>query len=154
MLDQIRADYERSGRNVAACMTVDKVDWLIAEVVRLRAEMAATCFILGEDYSGEMELPDKKRRPLDSLVSEALAQKDNELAEYVEEAFQQIAFCEKGEMAGWWDSMADSTACSLGDRLVKLGTWEKHPTMGTGRRQWYRPIKSAAEAEQVQGATQ
>lgn len=35
-IDQIRADYERSGRNVAACMTVDKVDWLIAEVVRLR----------------------------------------------------------------------------------------------------------------------
>lgn len=35
MLERIKADYERSGRDVAACMTVDKVDWLIAEVERL-----------------------------------------------------------------------------------------------------------------------
>jgi hypothetical protein len=37
MLEQIKQDYARSGKNIAACMTVDKLDWLLAEVERLRA---------------------------------------------------------------------------------------------------------------------
>ena len=39
MLGQIKKDYELSGRNVAACMTVDKVNWLIAEVERLQKRL-------------------------------------------------------------------------------------------------------------------
>lgn len=45
---------------------------LIAEVRRLRAERHCTLFCVGYDR--------KDDRPLDSLVSEALAQKDNEIA--------------------------------------------------------------------------
>ncbi len=54
---------------------------LVNENAELRAEMGAVCTMLGEDYEGEMDIPDNKRRPLDSLASEALAQKDNTIAE-------------------------------------------------------------------------
>ena len=37
MLKQIQVDWERSGRNVAASMTVDKVNWLLAEVNRMQS---------------------------------------------------------------------------------------------------------------------
>ena len=41
IFDRIKADYELTGRNVAACMTVGRVNWLIAEIDRLRAIEAA-----------------------------------------------------------------------------------------------------------------
>ncbi len=63
-----------------------------------------------------------------------------ELVEYVEEAFRQIAY---RQFDGWWDSQAMSAACSFGNKLVELGMWERDTTRGTGRWQWYRPLKSA-----------
>jgi hypothetical protein len=57
---------------------VDKLPKTV-EVERLRAEWQATCDLLGEGYAGEWDLPDEKRRPLDSLVSEVLAQRDEEV---------------------------------------------------------------------------
>lgn len=44
-----------------------------------------------------------------------------------------------GERAGWWDTMALSHVRELGDRLVELKLWEKHPS-GYGRRWFYRPL--------------
>jgi hypothetical protein len=58
---------------------VDNARRLKAEVNKLRAEWQATCDLLGEGYAGEWDLPDEKRRPLDSLVSEVLAQRDEEV---------------------------------------------------------------------------
>ncbi|MHC4404334.1 MAG: hypothetical protein ACYTG0_32165 [Planctomycetota bacterium] len=55
------------------------------EIEQLREELASTCEVLGEDYAGEMDLPDEKRRPVDSLASESLAQKDNEIERLREE---------------------------------------------------------------------
>lgn len=48
------------------------------DIERLQAELKTAYFCLGPDYDGEWDLGEK-RRPLDSLVSEALAQKDNEI---------------------------------------------------------------------------
>jgi hypothetical protein len=68
------------------------------------------------------------------------------LEELLVEGFCQIAHLEKdGPRAGWWDTMALSAARNVGDQLVKLGKWERHPD-GYGRRWWYRPIS------QVQGS--
>jgi len=61
----------------------------------------------------------------------------------IEYAFRQIARkIERGDLAGWWDTCALSTARDLGNRLVQLGTWERHPD-GSGRRQFYRPRENA-----------
>jgi hypothetical protein len=63
-------------------------------------------------------------------------------AELIDEAFRQIACrVETGDMAGWWDSMALSTACDLGDWLADYGTWERHSD-GVGRRWFYREKQS------------
>lgn len=64
-----------------------------------------------------------------------------EIAELTDEAFREIAHLCTGRdpRAGWWDSCARSTARNLGDRLVELGKWERHPD-GWGRRWFYRPI--------------
>lgn len=39
---------------------------------------------------------------------------------------------------GYFDTMAISANCDLGDWLVEAGLWERHPD-GHGRRQFYRP---------------
>lgn len=73
----------------------------------------------------------------------------DELLEYVEDAFQQLAYrCREGEpKCGWWDSTALSTACDLGNKLVELGEWERHPD-GYGRRWFYRPIEKVVKAKE------
>jgi len=55
-------------------------------------------------------------------------------------------FCcriDDGELAGWYDSNALSVTCDVGDKLVELGLWERHPD-GYGRRWFYRPIAEEA----------
>jgi hypothetical protein len=52
-----------------------------ATIAGLHAERKECLIYLGKDYAREFDLPSNKQRPLDSLVSEALAQKDNEIAE-------------------------------------------------------------------------
>jgi hypothetical protein len=73
----------------------------------------------------------------------------DELLEYVEDAFQQLAHrCPEGDpMFGWWDSMSMSTTRALGDKLVELGAWERDPD-GVGRRWFYRPIEKAEAKEE------
>jgi len=55
----------------------------------------------------------------------------------------------EGHLAGWWDSMALSSACTVGDDLVEAGRFERHPD-GYGRRWFYRP-KADAAAEAAKG---
>ena len=69
------------------------------------------------------------------------------VTDLVEDAFCQIAWkINEGTRAGWWDTCALSTARDLGDRLVYLGTWERHPE-GHGRRWFYRPIEATGSAK-------
>lgn len=74
-----------------------------------------------------------------------------DLAEYLDDAFRGQAHLGKD---GWWDSQSNSSVWLWGEKLVELGLWEKDQTRGLGRRQWYRPIEKAADAEQVQGTSQ
>lgn len=76
------------------------------------------------------------RTALPLLLAERM-QLVEDLTEYLDGAFQQIAFLEKD---GWWCSQALSTAVGLGDKLVELGTWEHDEKKGYGRMQFYRPI--------------
>jgi hypothetical protein len=71
----------------------------------------------------------------EAMQAEIKGLKD-ELAEFVQVSFRQIAH---QQADGWWDTMALSTAVSLGDKLVELGTWKRQPK-GGGRRWFYRPI--------------
>jgi len=67
------------------------------------------------------------------------------LAEMSENRFREIAhYVTDGRWIGWWDSQARSTACELGDTLVKAGTWERHPS-GVDRRWFYRPIEGKSK---------
>lgn len=60
------------------------------------------------------------------------------IEQLLEESFMDNAYYEKeGARAGWWDSGAKSSVRNLGDELVELGKWERHPD-GVGRRWWYR----------------
>jgi hypothetical protein len=45
------------------------------------------------------------------------------------------------EANGWYCSNAMRDPIYAGDKLVELGLWEKHPTAGHGRVQYYRPKK-------------
>lgn len=62
-----------NGKQTAAAIVA-----AINEAAALRAERQATLSTLGPTYAGEFDLPIEKQRPLDSLVSEALAQKEEE----------------------------------------------------------------------------
>jgi len=76
-------------------------------------------------------------------AAEEIERLREEIVELLEKAFKEIAGYEgEGEREGWWDSMAGSTAAGYGDRLVELGTWERHPD-GCGRQWWYRPVEPA-----------
>ena len=75
-----------------------------------------------------------------------------ELVEFLDGAMRQEAFhithSDSGariDVKGWWDSMANSNVCNMGDRLVELGLWERHPD-GYGRRWFYRPLQKASDA--------
>lgn len=46
---------------------------------------------------------------------------------------------ESGPRVGWYDTCALSVCRDLGDLLVELGRWERHPK-GVGRRWFYRPL--------------
>lgn len=64
-----------------------------------------------------------------------------ELIEWLGEAMRSEAYCEPdGPYRGWWDTMAKSYVMDIGDRLVELGAWDRHPD-GYGRRWFYRPIE-------------
>ena len=92
------------------------------------------------------------RRTVDAAVktwnhrepeAKRIAELEAELVDYLDEAMRLSAHCvtTTGDpWRGWWDSMALSAVCSLGDRLVDLGAWERHPR-GAGRRWFYRPIE-------------
>lgn len=41
-------------------------------------------------------------------------------------------------LSGWWDTMSLSHVQDLGELLVREGVFERHPTKGSGRRQFYR----------------
>ena len=85
-------------------------------------------------------------RPFNTLETELFDEIEAlraELAEYLEEAFCQMAAFTKGddtEHGGWWDTCAISTTRDIGDRLGEMGLYERHPD-GSGRRQWYRPLR-------------
>lgn len=70
------------------------------------------------------------------LLLKQTAELEGDLAEYLDDAFRQIAHREED---GWWDTMALSTATGLGDRLCEMGLWEVRPG-NLGRRQWFRPV--------------
>ena len=72
MLKQIQIDWERSGRNVAACITVDKVNWLLAEVNRLKGVI--------EDKLQAVAL-ELKEGDNPSLWAQLVAQRDESKAE-------------------------------------------------------------------------
>lgn len=99
------------------------------EIVRLRAEWQATCDVLGEDYASEWDVG-KNRRPLDSLVSEALSQKDSENArlQAIVDALPKCWRLKDGELVQdvpvvpgmrlWWPSLGgirSMEVVSLGD---------------------------------------
>ena len=68
--------YDRTARDLEAgtAAALDRLE-------EVEAERKCTLDSLGDDYAGEFDLPVSKQRPLDSLVVEALAQKDNRIAE-------------------------------------------------------------------------
>lgn len=75
----------------------------------------------------------------------------DDLVEALEAAFCVITHEEtSGRFVGWWGTCT-TTAVSCGDRLVKLGLWERHPD-GVGRMWWYRP--KVTEAAPVQGSVE
>lgn len=85
-----------------------------------------------EDRIQDLKAARDRRRAL-------LDKAEAELAELLDEAFRGQAYLIKeGDMMGWWDSQALSSVQYWGDRLVELGTWERHPK-GFGRRWFYRP---------------
>ena len=64
-----------------------------------------------------------------------------ELIETAEYAFYSGAEeCLSKKLLGWWDTMALSDLCLLGDTLVDAGVFERHPD-GYGRWQFYRPVQ-------------
>lgn len=75
---------------------------LHAEVERLEAEWKAACDCLGKDYEGEWDVGDK-RRSLDSLVSEAMAQKDEEVARLR----NALKLCIGDTVGHVWDTISD-----------------------------------------------
>ena len=73
---------------------------------------------------------------------EELRAENAEIAELTEECFQVLAFLvPKGEMNGWWDTCALTSAKNYGDRLVEFGLYERHPD-GVGRRWFYRRLEN------------
>jgi len=71
----------------------------------------------------------------------------DELAELLDTAFRNSAcYIKDGHWAGWWDTEAMTDNVVLGDRLVELGLWERHPD-GVGRRWFYRPVKQKSQIE-------
>lgn len=54
---------------------------LEVKIAGLQSERKAALDCLGPDYTGEFDLPPDKQRPLDSLVSEVLSQRDEEIAD-------------------------------------------------------------------------
>lgn len=92
-------------------------------------EMAAACEKARAD-TAEEEVEDLKK----------------ELAQWLDEAMRSLGFYEKdGPRKGWWETTALRTVRDIGDRLVELGTWERHPD-GHGRRWWYRPVEKGPKA--------
>ena len=66
-----------------------------------------------------------------------------ELVEWLDIAMRTQGFEERiGPRRGWWYTTVSGHVKLIGDRLVELGKWERHPD-GIGRRQWYRPIDDA-----------
>jgi hypothetical protein len=49
------------------------------------------------------------------------------------------------DLSGWYDSAASSGCVKLGEWLVEHAGWERHPTKGYGRRQFYRPPQGRKE---------
>ena len=70
-----------------------------------------------------------------------------ELEGLIDEAFRYLS---TQQSDGWWSICGSSTACDLGDTLVKAGLWECHLGV-TGRRQFYRPIAAPAVGEANDG---
>lgn len=103
----------------------------------------------GEPTLGEIEQEDaaqlaanlaRCRQENEKLQAEVERLKQ-ELIEVLDESMRNIAnFNKDGSRAGWWDTMALSVACEIGDRLVELGTWKRHAD-GCGRRWFYRPVE-------------
>lgn len=80
-------------------------------------------------------------RELVELLRKQITELQSDRIEDLENAFRQIAHrVTSSTMAGWWDTMALSTAKGMGEQLVAAGLWERHPD-GCGRRWFYRPIE-------------
>lgn len=95
--------------------------------------------------AGAAELAAETLRQKYLAAREEIGSLKAELAGWLDIAFRLRAYeVRRGARAGWWDTQALSQVKLLGDRLVELGKWERHPS-GRGRRWWYRP--KAVEAK-------
>jgi len=113
------------------------------QVVQIRFEPAYLCPKLlrwQDECDAEKDARAVLEAEIDRLTDQVKELRE-ELVEWLDQSFRQIAHHERE--TGWWDSMALSTAKGLGDRLVELGKWERHPD-GVGRRWFYRPIDNRA----------
>jgi len=94
----------------------------------------------GRDGSGAV----KELNRLDAEVERLRA----ELKEYLEMAFCSMAkLCKGGEHKDWWSTRGLGDVRRMGDRLVDMGIFERHPD-GQLRCQWYRPLREAPLIEQ------
>ncbi len=76
------------------------------------------------------------------LLRKQIGELQGDLAEYLDDAFRHAAErTTSGELTGWWDTLAKSSAKMYGDRLVEMKSWERHPE-GAGNRWWYRPSEA------------
>ena len=95
----------------------------------------------------DLEAADTLRvKEKDDLIAH-VRELEGELSELLNESFRALAFYidpkskDASKLGGWWDSQARGDVCDLGDRLVELGLWERHPD-GYGRAQFYRPLRA------------
>jgi len=84
--------------------------------------------------------PMKTDKELIKELKDEIKSLKSEIIDLLDEIMREkCLFHSGGPRGGWWDSMAITYTCHIGDRLVELGLWERHPD-GVGRRWFYRPI--------------
>lgn len=93
----------------------------------------------GSPTDEDAEFMIESRMAVPELIREVERQRD-EIIDWLEDHL--TVSMEVTELDGerWWDSM--SRFSYIGDELVELGVWEKHPTAGVGGRQYYRKLES------------
>jgi hypothetical protein len=85
-------------------------------------------------------MPERVLPRVGKAAADEIERLREELGAQLETAMASEAYCHRdGDYAGWWDTQALRSVMEIGDKLVELGLWERHPTAGHGRRQFYRP---------------